>query len=77
MVALFLGMPILFIEKLFKIKKLWGKIVGSIILVSLAGLSIYASLSVGAIMGEKVSNQWAITYFSSFVTDFSLVAPLF
>lgn len=38
-------------------------------------ISNYISLRVSALMGEKESNDWMVTYLTSFLTDFFMIDP--
>ena len=64
------------VEKLFKSKYRILKIVGVIIFIGATLVSLYASLTVAALMGVEDSNKWAISYLVSFFSEFAFISPI-
>ena len=74
--ALVLGIPMALVEKLFKLKNIIFKGLGTLIFLGTSLVALYASLTVAALMGVDESNNWVVNYLFSFVSEFSLVNPL-
>ena len=73
--AIVLGIPHFLIEKLFKSKNKFVKLFAIFLFISVLLVSLYATLVVSALMGVDQSNQWAISYLFSFITEFSFITP--
>ena len=64
------------VERLFKFKSRFLKIIGVILFMGGILLSGYVSLAVAALIGVEKSNEWAVSYVTSFVSEFSVIGPL-
>jgi hypothetical protein len=74
--SIILGVPLFIIEKLFSISFTGCKVFAYMIFSGCLLASIYASLTLAALMGLEAANLWVFNYFTSFSLDFFLVAPL-
>ena len=74
--ALFLTIPMNVIEYLLISRRCFLRSLGVFFLVGMTLVSMYASLTVAAIMGKTRSNQWTSSYLISFTTDFYIMTPI-
>ena len=64
-----IGVPIAIFNKIYKIK--YMNYLAIIIFIGICGLCFYMTLTNAALMGVEKSNEWAFSYFSSWILDFS------
>lgn len=67
--ALVLGIPLAIISVLFKVQNRVVKWFAVLLSIGVLAVCVYVSLVNAAIMGLDLSNQWAVTYISTYITD--------
>ena len=72
--SIIIGIPIAIFNVLYKIKYL--KYLAFLIIIGVNSLLLYITLVNAALIGEEKSNEWAFSFYTSWIIDFSFSANL-